>query len=63
VSCPTALFCTVVDNAGQALTWNGHAWTAPRLIDPDGGSLTAVSCPTAWSCTAVDFAGRVLTVR
>jgi hypothetical protein len=38
--------------------WNGTRWSAPAVIDRDGGGLTGVSCPRSGSCTAVDFAGR-----
>jgi hypothetical protein len=52
-----------VDNAGDALAWDGRSWSAPVAVDPQGGGLTAVSCPSAWSCVAVDFDGRILALR
>src|SRR3954471_4218974 len=30
VSCPTTTWCMAVDLSGQALTFNGHSWSAPR---------------------------------
>jgi hypothetical protein len=32
VSCPSATFCAAIDNAGNALTYNGSSWTAPSDI-------------------------------
>jgi hypothetical protein len=48
--------------AGRAITWNGSTWSAPRLVDPAGGGLTAVSCPVHAGCVAADFDGRLLRV-
>ncbi len=67
VSCPTASFCVAVDDLGEALQWNGQAWSAPIRIEPPqpstavlGTALTSVSCPTASFCVAVDDAGGIL---
>jgi hypothetical protein len=66
VSCASVSFCVLVDSSGDALTWNGHAFSAPASIAPeppltgtDASGLTAVSCPTSTFCRAVDSAGRV----
>ena len=56
VACPTASFCVAVDNAGNALTWNGTSWSAPRDIDP-GHDLDSVSCSSSNFCVAVAPAG------
>jgi hypothetical protein len=56
VSCPSASFCTAVDQQGEAFTYNGHLWSSPSGI---GGSyaLQSVSCPSASFCAAVDQQG------
>ncbi len=66
VSCPTAAFCTTVDQSGEALQWNGQSWSAPSRMEPGeasgatvGISPTGVSCPTTSFCTAVDDSGGV----
>ncbi len=67
VSCASATFCTAVDQSGQALQWNGQAWstavrieTGPATATSSGPALTGVSCPTATFCAAVDNSGGVL---
>ncbi len=60
VSCPTASFCVAVDDAGNALTYDGSSWSSPEAIDASS-SLSSVSCPTASFCAAVDQVGRALT--
>lgn len=57
VSCTTAGFCMAVDELGQALQWNGQAWSAPVAVDPSGTALSGVSCPTSSFCVAVDELG------
>jgi hypothetical protein len=54
VSCRSALFCAAVDKKGAAVTYNGHSWGDPTIIDSTGGGLTSVSCPSASFCAAVD---------
>jgi hypothetical protein len=56
-----------VTGGGDALEWNGTAWSAPVRIEPGpaptvtlGVSPTGVSCPAATFCVAVDNAGGVL---
>ena len=60
VSCPSASFCVAVDNAGNALTYNGSSWSSPSNID-GSSSINSVSCPSASFCIAVDNAGNALT--
>ena len=67
VSCPSATYCQVVDNTGQADTWNGTTWTGPTQVPVPGGStaaagaggvdLTGVSCVSAAFCMAVANSG------
>jgi hypothetical protein len=66
VSCASATFCIAVDSDGNALTWNGTAFSAPApvateppLSGTDASGLTGVSCPTTTFCRAVDSIGRV----
>jgi len=60
VSCPSGSFCAAVDSAGNAATFDGTAWSAPRSIDA-AIALSSVSCPSASFCIAVDSAGNALT--
>jgi hypothetical protein len=66
VSCASTTFCMAVDSAGNALIWNGSAFSAPTsvaqeppLSGSDASGLTGVSCPASTSCRAVDSLGRV----
>ncbi len=56
VSCPASSFCAAVDGNGNALNWNGVAWSRPSAIDPSA-ALTAVSCTGQGFCAAVDDHG------
>jgi putative Ig domain-containing protein len=60
VSCPKVIFCAAVDVDGNALTYNGTAWTSPVSVD-SGSTLTSVSCATTLFCAAVDDHGNALT--
>ena len=67
VSCVTPSFCVSVNGGGDALDWNGLAWSAPVRIEPGpaptttiGVAPTGVSCPTTSFCVAVDGSGGVL---
>jgi hypothetical protein len=60
VSCPSANFCVAVDGGGNALTYNGKTWSAPKLISKSG-YLDAVSCPSASFCVAVSPNGYAVT--
>ncbi len=60
VSCPSTSFCMAVDDAEDALTYNG-SWKAPeRTPGYDGGfdRLNSVSCALSNFCMAVDSAGN-----
>jgi hypothetical protein len=68
VSCASPTFCVAVDSAGDALVWNGSAFSAPALVatEPptsgtDASGLTGVSCPATNDCVAVDSIGRAFT--
>src|SRR5436309_1617103 len=63
VSCPSSTFCAAVDNAGDAVTFDGLAWGSQARIDgsPGPNGLVSVSCPTASFCVAVDSNGNALT--
>lgn len=62
VSCASTQFCAVVDDSGDALTYDGLSWSAPDPIDPGVISpLATVSCPTATFCTAMDGFGQAFT--
>ena len=49
-----------VDSNGNALSYDGSAWSAPANVDSAGGGLTSLSCPTASFCMAVDGNGRAV---
>jgi hypothetical protein len=64
VSCGSATFCVATDIGGNALTFNGSAWSGPKLIDSSNGTgngLDSVSCPSSSFCVAVDDEGGALT--
>ncbi|MGA2454225.1 MAG: hypothetical protein ABSG93_11955 [Solirubrobacteraceae bacterium] len=48
-----------MDEAGNALTYNGSSWSAPTSID-GGRVLNSVSCPSSSFCVAVDRPGNAL---
>ena len=55
LSCLSPNFCTAVDIEGQAFTFNGHAWSAPRQVTTRG--LVGVSCGATYFCVASDLTG------
>jgi hypothetical protein len=55
VSCASSLFCAAVDQAGDALRYNGSSWSAPQQITE--GDLYSVSCPSTTFCIAVGGGG------
>jgi hypothetical protein len=73
VSCATATFCVGIglDSVyggtadGESITFNGHAWSAPKVVNTDGefnlsgelGSLDDLSCRSTSRCTAIDWYG------
>ena len=58
VSCPTATRCVVVDDLGNAITYDDGTWSAPKRIDSNG--MNTVSCPTAGVCVAADDSGAIV---
>jgi hypothetical protein len=60
ISCPMGItFCMAVDAAGNALTSDGTAWSAPSRIDSglqtrDGSGFRAVACASASFCVALE---------
>lgn len=52
VSCASTTWCLAVDDKGNAFTWQGSGWSAPRRIDPFG-SLASVACVSRSFCVAV----------
>jgi Collagen triple helix repeat (20 copies) len=52
VSCVSSTLCTVVDQHGRALTYDGSTWSAPSQIDAEG-DLASLSCPSVSFCAAV----------
>jgi serine/threonine protein kinase len=50
VSCASADFCAAADSGGNAFTYSGGSWSAPRQLSSNG--LSWVSCPTAGFCVA-----------
>lgn len=52
-------WCVAVDDAGDAMIFNGRSWSAPKAADRYGG-LGSVSCPRLGSCVAVDYTGHAL---
>jgi len=51
VSCLSSSLCTVVDGAGNGLTYNGSSWASANV---SSGSLSAVSCASSAFCMAVE---------
>jgi hypothetical protein len=67
VSCSSRDACTALDAGGQAVRWNGSAWSKPLRIEPGapshaalGPSPSGISCATATFCVAVDGAGAAI---
>jgi hypothetical protein len=52
VSCATANFCMAVDTDGNALSWNGTAWSTPQF-KLQGGGAEFIDCPSITFCLAV----------
>ena len=50
ISCPSSTFCAVVDSAGNAFTYSGSAWSAPKHLSDT--AMVDVSCGAAGSCMA-----------
>jgi RHS repeat-associated protein len=52
ISCTSDSFCIAVDNVGNALIYNGSAWSSSTI--DSNQSLSSVSCVTPVFCIAVD---------
>jgi hypothetical protein len=50
VSCPSSSFCMAMTGDGEALTYNGHTWSAPTAVGSAG--LWSVSCVSSSFCLA-----------
>jgi hypothetical protein len=62
VSCPTATFCTAVDNTGHAVTYNGKRWSHPvRAEGYSTSGFFAISCASRSYCVALDGQGQAVT--
>ena len=57
VSCGSPSLCAVVDDNGRAVTFGGHAWSAPVRINNGTNELNGVSCASALFCAAVGSDG------
>ncbi len=49
VSCVSSSFCVVVDESGNALTWNGSSWSTPQAVST---GFYNVSCVSTNFCVA-----------
>jgi hypothetical protein len=71
ISCPTATFCGAVTGLGRVLTYGGHSWSTPIMLEPAPlqsqalrlgiPALTGISCPAPTRCVAVDSSGKIFT--
>jgi hypothetical protein len=52
VSCASASFCVVTNNAGQVLLYNGSSWSEPVASDAKG-RLVSLACPAVSFCVAI----------
>ncbi len=57
ISCVSSSFCIGVDDAGNALNWNGTSWSISAAIDPEA-YLSSVSCVSSSFCIVVDASGK-----
>jgi hypothetical protein len=58
LSCTSSTFCEAVDYAGQALSFNGSAWSQPGSVYT-AGTVAALSCASRSFCLAGDDLGNV----
>ncbi len=70
ISCvPKTYTCTIADDTGRVITYNGFAWSSPKMIDtiklPKSSqpALTSVSCPNTGFCVATDYFGNVILAK
>jgi len=61
VSCPTAHFCMLVDDQGDAIQSDDGTWSHPRTLQDT--SLTSVSCSGPTFCVAVGVNGTAFVFR
>jgi pimeloyl-ACP methyl ester carboxylesterase len=63
ISCPTADFCVVVDQHGNAFQFQNGGWSGPSAtgLGSGLGDTTDVSCATATSCVAIGGESGVAT--
>jgi hypothetical protein len=60
-SCTSPSFCMAVDYRGDALSYDGRSWSAPKKVDARGElGLLSVSCASGSFCVATDGDGRAL---
>jgi len=58
VSCPTTTFCAAGDDNGDAILYDGSAWSAPTSVFPASDmGIQALSCATPSFCMAVSYLG------
>ena len=57
-SCPSVTFCVAVDDAGNALMWNGLTWSIPKSISGGYEDLSSVSCASRTFCVALSNGGH-----
>ncbi len=56
VSCASATFCSLTDNKGHMLIWNGSS-LAEYFLGNSNASMDGVSCPTTAGCVFGDSRG------
>ncbi|MCL4423489.1 MAG: protease pro-enzyme activation domain-containing protein, partial [Actinobacteria bacterium] len=59
ISCSSSSSCMVVDTHGNAMAYDGKAWSTPEPFDT-AGVPTSLSCPTTSFCVVVDTSGNAL---
>jgi hypothetical protein len=59
VSCVNATFCMAVDDGGNAIVFNGRAWSHAVSIDR-GQQFDGISCASSSFCAAVDSDGNAV---
>ena len=54
LACPAANSCLMVDQGGNALSWDGSRWSGPVRRTALGVGFGALSCPSPRSCMALE---------
>lgn len=63
LSCPSAAYCLAVDDAGNAMSWDGSSWSTPSSLIPAADraegfpALVKASCGSDTFCVAVVDSG------